>query len=167
MLAQTKRSVEMLRMTDTDIDHCKPLLKVTCVYKWGQCLRNGKVISQLAMVWTSLHRFSVSLRFVFSKMSRRSHSPDTFSRPIKRQKTDHLTPEDYKNGVFLAPMVRSGACRYSSSNSRWLDADTLTVPTRLFALKHGATMVWGPEIVDKAMLHAKREVDRVLPNTLR
>lgn len=34
------------------------------------------------------------------------------------------------------------------------------VPTRLFALKHGATMVWGPEIVDKAILHAKREVDR-------
>jgi len=34
------------------------------------------------------------------------------------------------------------------------------VPTRLFALKHGATLVWGPEIVDKAILHAKREVDR-------
>lgn len=34
------------------------------------------------------------------------------------------------------------------------------VPTRLFALKHGATMVWGPEIIDKAMLHAQREVDR-------
>lgn len=44
-----------------------------------------------------------------------------------------------------------------------INTDTSTVPTRLFALKYGATMVWGPEIVDKAMLHAKREVDRMLP----
>lgn len=34
------------------------------------------------------------------------------------------------------------------------------VPTRLFALKHGATLVWGPEMVDKAILHAERVVDR-------
>lgn len=34
------------------------------------------------------------------------------------------------------------------------------MPTRLFALKHGAKLVWGPEIVDKAILHARREVDR-------
>jgi hypothetical protein len=34
-----------------------------------------------------------------------------------------------------------------------------TVPTRLLALQHGATLVWGPEIVDKAILHATREVD--------
>lgn len=39
-------------------------------------------------------------------------------------------------------MVRSGA-----------------LPTRLFALKHGADLVWGPEIVDKAILHAERAVD--------
>ncbi|KAF7337811.1 FMN-linked oxidoreductase [Mycena sanguinolenta] len=53
-------------------------------------------------------------------------------------------------------MVRSGA-----------------LPTRLFALKHGATLVWGPEMVDKAMLHAERVVDPVtgkpldLPDWLR
>lgn len=41
-------------------------------------------------------------------------------------------------------MVRSGA-----------------LPTRLFALKHGATLVWGPETVDKAILHATRNVDPV------
>ena len=35
-----------------------------------------------------------------------------------------------------------------------------SVPTRLFALKHGAKLVWGPEMVDKAMLHAERVVDR-------
>ena len=34
------------------------------------------------------------------------------------------------------------------------------VPTRLFSLKHGASLVWGPEIVDKAILHAERAVDR-------
>ncbi|KAF5332533.1 hypothetical protein D9611_005125 [Ephemerocybe angulata] len=77
------------------------------------------------------------------KMSRsRSVSPSP--RNVKRQKVDHLTKEDFKNGIFLAPMVRSGA-----------------LPTRLFSLKHGATLVWGPEMVDKAMLHAKREVDPV------
>jgi tRNA-dihydrouridine synthase 2 len=27
-------------------------------------------------------------------------------------------------------------------------------------LKYGATLVWGPEMVDKAMLHAERVVDR-------
>ena len=36
----------------------------------------------------------------------------------------------------------------------------LKVPTRLFALKYGASLVWGPEIVDKAILHAERVVDR-------
>jgi tRNA-dihydrouridine synthase 2 len=38
-----------------------------------------------------------------------------------------------------------------------------SVPTRLFALKHGAKLVWGPEMVDKAMLHAERVVDRMSP----
>lgn len=37
-----------------------------------------------------------------------------------------------------------------------------SVPTRLFALKHGAKLVWGPEIIDKAILHAERVVDRAL-----
>jgi len=45
---------------------------------------------------------------------------------------------------MLAPMVRSGA-----------------LPTRLFALKHGAKLVWGPEIVDRAILHAERVVDPI------
>ncbi|TRM61594.1 hypothetical protein BD626DRAFT_549162 [Schizophyllum amplum] len=57
---------------------------------------------------------------------------------------DRLTPDDYRNGIFLAPMVRSGA----------------RAANRLFALKHGASLVWGPEIVDKAILHAERVVDR-------
>ncbi|KAG6849017.1 hypothetical protein H0H93_011962 [Arthromyces matolae] len=77
-------------------------------------------------------------------MSRRSRSASPDPRVTKRARLDHLTPEDFKNGIFLAPMVRSGA-----------------LPTRLFALKHGATLVWGPEMVDKAILHAERVVDPV------
>ncbi|PAV22671.1 FMN-linked oxidoreductase [Pyrrhoderma noxium] len=81
-------------------------------------------------------------------MSRRasSSSPPSSPRPLKKQKMDtHLTSESFRNGVMLAPMVRSGA-----------------LPTRLYALKHGAKLVWTPEIVDKAILHAERSVD---PNT--
>ncbi|PBK76469.1 FMN-linked oxidoreductase [Armillaria solidipes] len=76
-------------------------------------------------------------------MSRRAHSTSP-PRNAKRAKIEHLTSNDFKNGVFLAPMVRSGA-----------------LPTRLFALRHGATLVWGPETVDKAILHATRNVDPV------
>ncbi|TFY73944.1 hypothetical protein EWM64_g10068 [Hericium alpestre] len=76
-------------------------------------------------------------------MSRRSLSlTSDDSREAKRPRLDVLTPDDYRNGLILAPMVRSGA-----------------LPTRLFALKHGAKLVWGPEMVDKAMLHAERVVD--------
>ncbi|KZV66563.1 FMN-linked oxidoreductase [Peniophora sp. CONT] len=78
-------------------------------------------------------------------MSRRSASPLPEAREAKRRKIAMpLTPEDYKNGVVLAPMVRSSA-----------------LPTRLMSLKYGAKLVWGPEIVDKAILHAKRVVDPV------
>jgi len=31
-----------------------------------------------------------------------------------------------------------------------------------FALKHGANLVWGPEMVDKAILNAERVADREL-----
>ena len=36
------------------------------------------------------------------------------------------------------------------------------MPTRLYALKHGASLVWSPETVDKAVLHTERVVDREL-----
>ncbi|KAI6012625.1 hypothetical protein F5J12DRAFT_904758 [Pisolithus orientalis] len=72
-----------------------------------------------------------------------SPPPDN-ERATKRPKLEHLTSDSFKNGVFLAPMVRSGA-----------------LPTRLMALKHGASLVWGPEVVDKAILHAERVVDPV------
>ncbi|KIO06985.1 hypothetical protein M404DRAFT_137681 [Pisolithus tinctorius Marx 270] len=72
-----------------------------------------------------------------------SPPPDN-ERATKRPKLEHLTSDSFKNGVFLAPMVRSGA-----------------LPTRLMALKHGASLVWGPEVVDKAILRAERVVDPV------
>ncbi|KAL8284011.1 hypothetical protein RQP46_005124 [Phenoliferia psychrophenolica] len=34
-----------------------------------------------------------------------------------------------------------------------------TLPTRLLSLEYGAELVWGPEIVDKAIIGATREVD--------
>ena len=48
----------------------------------------------------------------------------------------------YRTGLFLAPMVRIG-----------------TLTTRLIALENGAALVWGPEIVDKAMIGANRVED--------
>ncbi|KAI0756096.1 hypothetical protein C8Q80DRAFT_1126497 [Daedaleopsis nitida] len=90
---------------------------------------------------------SLSCRGYTNSMSRRSQppSPDSSPRLAKRPRLEYepLTSEDYKNGLMLAPMVRSGA-----------------LPTRLFSLKHGAKLVWGPETVDKAILHTTRVVDQ-------
>jgi hypothetical protein len=61
---------------------------------------------------TFLRNFYLSVHSVFLKMSRRPRSPEISPQPLKKQKLDHLTSEDYKNGVFLAPMVRSGACKH-------------------------------------------------------
>lgn len=52
---------------------------------------------------------------------------------------------DYSNKLVLAPMVRTG-----------------TLPTRLLSLYYGAGLVWSPEIVDRAIIGAKRVVDREL-----
>lgn len=54
----------------------------------------------------------VSKRILSRAMSRRE-SPQGERAP-KRQKLAHLTSESFKNGVFLAPMVRSGACMPTS-----------------------------------------------------
>lgn len=50
---------------------------------------------------------------------------------------------EYNNKLVLAPMVRTG-----------------TLPTRLLSLYYGAGLVWSPEIVDRAIIGAKRVVDR-------
>jgi len=50
----------------------------------------------------------------------------------------------YVPGAYLAPMVRIG-----------------TLPTRLLALDFGAPLVWGPEIVDRAIIGSTRIVDDI------
>ena len=91
-------------------------------------------------------------------MSRRSLSSSP-SRDIKRPRVEGLTPDDYKNGLMLAPMVRSGARMSHRLTTLPILISVSPVPTRLFALKHGAKLVWGPEMVDKAMLNSERVVD--------
>ncbi|KAJ2391479.1 tRNA-dihydrouridine synthase 2 [Coemansia sp. RSA 2603] len=48
----------------------------------------------------------------------------------------------YRNGFFLAPMVRVGS-----------------LPMRLLCLQYGADLVWTPEIIDKSIVGASRIVD--------
>ncbi|GAA6021299.1 hypothetical protein JCM10207_002689 [Rhodosporidiobolus poonsookiae] len=57
--------------------------------------------------------------------------------PTKRKRT-----LPYERGMHLAPMVRIG-----------------TLPVRLLALEYGAEIVWGPEIVDKAIIGSERVVN--------
>ena len=57
-------------------------------------------------------------------MSRRSHSASPGPRDAKRPRLDYLTPDDYRNGVMLAPMVRSGA--RTSAVHRAVRLDELT-----------------------------------------
>lgn len=66
------------------------------------------------------------------------------ARAAKRVKvdTERRMPR-FDKGVFLAPMVRSGA-----------------LPCRLVSLEYGADLVWGPEIVDRAIMGAQREQNR-------
>ena len=66
-----------------------------------------------------LYNFRNKLSSIIFKMTRRSRSPSptlevTSPRLAKRPRLDFtpLTPEDYKDGVMLAPMVRSGACAF-------------------------------------------------------
>jgi hypothetical protein len=49
--------------------------------------------------------------------------------------------------------------RSSASNSQRLELIHVLVPNRLLSLSYGAKLVWGPEIVDRAMIGATRTVD--------
>ncbi|KAG8878779.1 hypothetical protein FRB98_005992 [Tulasnella sp. 332] len=79
-------------------------------------------------------------------MIRQASSSSSPAPPAKRIKLDaplvSPRPLNYKDGVVLAPMVRSS-----------------TLPSRLLALKYGADLVWGPETVDKAIIGCERAVD--------
>ncbi len=114
--------------------------------------------------FSQLSHFRSICRGIYTSMSRRSQppTPDSSPRVAKRPRLEYapLTSEDYKNGLMLAPMVRSGACEYYVTSLEFSVLCAGIVPTRLYALKHGAKLVWGPETIDKAILHTTREVDR-------
>ncbi|GAA5862112.1 hypothetical protein JCM5353_004961, partial [Sporobolomyces roseus] len=77
-----------------------------------------------------------------------SHSTSNDQPQSKRQRLNPTSNDrktlPYEKGMHLAPMVRIG-----------------TLPTRLLALEYGAELVWGPEIVDKAIIGSTRTVDPV------
>ena len=65
----------------------------------------------------------------------------------KRVRTEMPPPSnprmpDFHRGLFLAPMVRVGS-----------------LPSRLLALEYGADLVWGPEVVDRAIMGTERRVN--------
>jgi tRNA-dihydrouridine synthase 2 len=100
-----------------------------------------------------------------------SISPPSSPQPPKRQKLDHneagpsTSTLNYRDGVMLAPMVRSGTRNGFHSFIHSIQ-DTLTrfyllsVPTRLLSLRYGASLVWSPETVDRAIIGCERVVDR-------
>ena len=88
---------------------------------------------------------------LFGQRSWMSEPGEQAPKRIKLDAQDVLPPPAhdkmprFDRGVFLAPMVRSGA-----------------LPCRLLALEYGADLVWGPEVVDRAIMGAER---RVHPST--
>ncbi|KAJ2635685.1 tRNA-dihydrouridine synthase 2 [Coemansia sp. RSA 1286] len=62
--------------------------------------------------------------------------------PAEEQCRNKEWQNRYRNGFFLAPMVRIG-----------------TLPFRLLCLEYGADLVWTSEIIDKSIVGATREVD--------
>jgi len=82
-------------------------------------------------------------------MASSTPADDAEAPPAKRARLQSTSPPEtacpaadlaqssarYRTGLFLAPMVRIG-----------------TLTTRLIALENGASLVWGPEIIDKAMI---------------
>lgn len=72
----------------------------------------------------------------------------------------------YRNKVILAPMVRIGNYKNSSSDLKSLrtfaqfnlcsDYSAGTLPTRLLALKYGAHIVYSEEIIDFKLLRTHR-----------
>lgn len=69
----------------------------------------------------------------------------TLKSVISRIVPNTSTMVDYTGKLALAPMVRSGE-----------------IPTRLMALRHGADLVWSPEIVDKKLVKCERVENEAL-----
>lgn len=93
---------------------------------------------------------------------------DSSVKPAPETKLDDSwrIPVDYTNGVVLAPMVRSGSRKkvyFLSVRLTLYLPPCYLVPTRLLSLKYGASLVWSPEIVDKAIIGCERIVDGMNP----
>jgi hypothetical protein len=102
---------------------------------------------------------------------------EEMQKPIEVLKT-YERELDYENKLVLAPMVRTGSCEFFASSNLLTCTDPLSqclwfvlitflirihltiLPQRLLSLHYGAGLVWGPEIVDKAIIGAERIVDR-------
>ena len=88
-----------------------PTLGALYPHSWLEnCVSASSVVLSQFMNFASA--FTWIKRMATGKLPRRSPSPLAFGeRAAKRRKIDHppLTPDDYRNGVMLAPMVRSGA----------------------------------------------------------
>ena len=66
-------------------------------------------VNSFMHVLSCAHRRLKLFSSLVSPMSRRTHSASPPPRSPKRAKIEHLTLDSFKNGVVLAPMVRSGA----------------------------------------------------------
>ncbi|MBW0491156.1 hypothetical protein O181_030871 [Austropuccinia psidii MF-1] len=113
--------------------------------------RLGRVVHRSAIAMANLTRSRSA------SISSHSSPNDIPRHQVKRTRLDLLPADDalpvstsnsrsglYVPGLYLAPMVRIG-----------------TLPTRLLALEYGADLVWGPEIVDKAIIGSTRAVDQL------
>lgn len=72
----------------------------------------------------------------------RLSTPPTTTTTTTREEEVVVYDLPYSVGMHLAPMVRIG-----------------TLPMRLLSLEYGASIVWGPEIVDKAIIGSTRTVN--------
>lgn len=68
-----------------------------------------------------------------------SYDPANFPAELPKS----ISALNFRKGLFLAPMVRIGS-----------------LPTRLLSLEYGADLVWGPEIIDRAIMGSERVVDQ-------
>lgn len=73
--------------------------------------------------------------------SKRIKTEDSKSESLMPSQSHALMPR-FEHGLFLAPMVRTGS-----------------LPCRLLSLEYGASLVWGPEVVDRAIMETERDVD--------
>lgn len=100
-----KVTLLIMEINVTRADEWFPFHSIDCMYYGGLLYRQTFLRHHKYL--TTRSNFCILIT-----MSRRpySMSPSESPRLSKKPRLDHLTSEDFKDGVFLAPMVRSGAC---------------------------------------------------------